>query len=254
MKNVPTILQRKVSDGLHYQILDLLQTQYNFIVGKKVQDMFARDLVNLAEQNYKDPFLITMGQVHWSGVPIEFKASYGRNGKNTPLKPIVLTLFSQKDIDDRLAGHSLREIRARRTIDMFNESYNQGVVLSATDIAMLFGISSGTVSKIVREYMIKHETTVPTRGTIHDLGRTLTHKKIIIKLYLKGYQRPEIEVRTKHSGEAIDRYIKDFKRVQLLKRKNMNEGEIAMSLGMSRGLVKEYMEIIKKHEKNRVIS
>ena len=254
MKIVPSMLQRKVSDGLHSQIIDLLQTQYNFIVGQKVQDMFARDLVNLAEQNYKDPFLITMGQVHWSGVPIEFKASYGRNGKDTPLKPIVLTLFSQIDIDDRLAGHSLREIRARRIIDMFNEAYNQGVVLSATDVAMLLSISSGTVSKIVRDYMIEHETMVPTRGTIHDLGRALTHKKIIVKLHLKGYQQPEIEVRTRHSGEAIDRYIKDFKRVVLLYRKKMNVGEIAMSLGMSRSLVKEYMEIIKEYDNDKVVS
>jgi len=32
-----------------------------------------------------------------------------------------------------------------------------------------------------------------------------------------------------------------------------NEGEIAMSLGMSRGLVKEYMEIIKKHQEDRKV-
>ena len=76
MKQVPTIIQRKVSDGLHHQIITLLQTQYNFITGAKVQDMFARDLVDLVEQNYKDPFTITMGQVQWSGIPVEFKASY----------------------------------------------------------------------------------------------------------------------------------------------------------------------------------
>ena len=33
----------------------------------------------------------------------------------------------------------------------------------------------------------------------------------------------------------------------------MNEGEIAISLGMSRGLVKEYMEIIKEHEEDRKV-
>ena len=33
----------------------------------------------------------------------------------------------------------------------------------------------------------------------------------------------------------------------------MNEGEISMSLGMSRGLVKEYMEIIKEHEEYRKV-
>jgi hypothetical protein len=249
VKQVPEMIQRKVSDGLHQQIISLLQTQYNFIIGSKVQDMFARDLVNLVDQNYKDPFSITMGQVQWSGVPVEFKASYGRNGRNTPLKPIVLTLFSRKDIDDRLAGYSLREIRERRIIDLFNEAFQQGTVLSSTDLAMLLGVSSGTVAKTVRDYMITHETTVPTRGTIHDLGRALTHKKIIIRLYLQGYQRPEIEQRTRHSGPAIDRYIKDFKRVSLLYRKNMKDHEICMSLGMSQGLVREYIEIIKDHNK-----
>lgn len=249
MKQVPEMIKRKVSDGLHQQIITLLQTQYNFITGQKVQDMFARDLVSLVDENYKDPFSITMGQVQWSGVPVEFKASYGRNGKNTPLKPIVLTLFSQKDIDDRLQGCSLREIRSRRIIDLFNEAYEQGTVLSSTDIAMLLGVSSGTVSKTVRDYMIMNETTVPTRGTIHDLGRALTHKKIIVRLFLKGYQRPEIERMTRHTGQAIDRYIKDFKRVSLLYRKKMKVHEISMSLGMSKGLIQEYIEIIKEHEK-----
>ena len=252
--NYPTMLSRKVSDGLYSQVIDLLETQYNFVVGKKVQDMFAKDLVHLVDTNYLDPFKITMGQVNWSGVPIDFKASYGHNGKNTPLKPIVLTLFSQQDIDDRLAGHSLREIRNRRIIDLFNEAYEQGVVLSSTDVAVLMNISSGTVSKIVRDYMQENETTVPTRGTIHDLGRSLTHKRIIIKLFLQGYQRPEIERKTKHSGEAIDRYIKDFKRVRLLYNKDMNVFEIALSLGMSKYLVNEYVGIIKEEYKTKVVS
>jgi len=252
--NYPTMLSRKVSDGLHSQIIDLLESQYNFIVGKKVQDMFAKDLVKLVDSNYLDPFMITMGQINWSGVPVEFKASYGHSGKNTPLQPIVLTLFSQQDIDDRLAGYSLREIRNRRIIDLFNEAYDQGVVLSSTDVAVLMNISSGTVSKIVRDYMRDNETTVPTRGTIHDLGRALTHKKVIIKLFLQGYQRPEIERKTKHSGEAIDRYIKDFKRVRLLYRKGMNVLEISLSLGMSKYLVTEYVGIIKEEENNTVVS
>jgi len=34
----------------------------------------------------------------------------------------------------------------------------------------------------------------------------------------------------------------------------MDEGEIAMSLGMSTGLVKEYMEIIKKYQEDRKVN
>jgi hypothetical protein len=58
----------------------------------------------LVDKKYKDPFSITMDQVQWSGVPVEFKARYEWNGGNTLLRPIVLTLFSRKDVDDRLEG------------------------------------------------------------------------------------------------------------------------------------------------------
>ncbi|MDF1558250.1 MAG: DUF1670 domain-containing protein, partial [ANME-2 cluster archaeon] len=33
---------------------------------------------------------------------------------------------------------------------------------------------------------------VPTRGIIHDIGRAMTHKKIILKFFKEGYQTPEI--------------------------------------------------------------
>ena len=53
--------------------------------------------------------------------------------------------------------------------------------------------------KQVREYMERTKEVVPTRGTVHDLGRAITHKRIIIRLYLEGYLTPEIARRTKHS-------------------------------------------------------
>ena len=53
------------------------------------------------------------------------------------------------------------------------------------------------MSKQVREYMERTKEVVPTRGTVHDLGRAITHKRIIIRLYLEGYLTPEIAKRTK---------------------------------------------------------
>jgi len=45
---------------------------------------------------------------------------------------------------------------------------------------------------------------------VHDLGRAITHKRIIIRLYLERYLTPEIARRTKHSDETCDRYIRTF--------------------------------------------
>jgi hypothetical protein len=55
--------------------------------------------------------------------------------------------------------------------------------------------------------MERTKEVVPTRGTIHDLGRAITHKRIIILLCLEGYLTPEIARKTKHSEDACDRYI-----------------------------------------------
>jgi len=99
------------------------------------------------------------------------------------------------------------------------------------------------MSKQVREYMERTKEVVPTRGTVHDLGRAITHKRIIIWLYLEGYLTPEIARRTKHSEEACDRYIRAFNKVRMLADRNMSVEEIARTLEMSSFTVKEYLNI-----------
>ena len=88
---------------------------------------------------------------------------------------------------------------------------------------------------------------VPTRGIIQDIGRAFTHKKIIIRLYKKGYQTPEIARMTNHTDKACDRYIKAYKKVEKLS-KTMNINEIAQILGMGRSLVEEYINILNEEE------
>ena len=91
--------------------------------------------------------------------------------------------------------------------------------------------------------MERTKEVVPTRGTVHDLGRAITHKRIIIRLYLEGYLTPEIARRTKHSEEACDRYIRAFNKVRMLADRNMSVEEIARTLEMSSFTVKEYLNI-----------
>ena len=83
---------------------------------------------------------------------------------------------------------------------------------------------------------------VPTRGTVCSWPRrAITHKRIIIRLYLDGYLTPEIARRTKHSEEACDRYIRAFNKVRMLADRNMSVEEIARTLEMSSFTVKEYL-------------
>ena len=109
------------------------------------------------------------------------------------------------------------------------------------------------MSKQVREYMERTKEVVPTRGTVHDLGRAITHKRIIIRLYLEGYLTPEIARRTKHSEEACDRYIRAFNKVRMLADRNMSVEEIARTLEMSSFTVKEYLNIYSEFKGVRVV-
>ena len=79
---------------------------------------------------------------------------------------------------------------------------------------------------------------------IHDIGPTLTHKRIIIQQFVRNIPTTEIARRTSHSEEACDRYIKGFKKVLKLHGDGIPAENIASELEMSKSLVGQYVEII----------
>jgi len=240
---VPSMIQSKVANSIKGSLLNLIQRDYQFIAGDKIQEMFADDVVNLVNRCYRDPWKIDIGQVMWYGVKAEDKPGYGKNSKNTSLTPVILTLISEEDLVMKNAGYSDKEIREKKIARLFREAYEQNALLTHSDVAFLLNVSTGTVSKQVREYMERTGEVLPTRGIIHDIGRALTHKRIIIRLYCKGYQTPEIARKTKHTEQACDRYIKAYKKVVKLS-KTMSIDEIAQTLEMSKSLVEEYVKIM----------
>ena len=64
-----------------------------------------------------------------------------------------------------------------------------------------------------------------------------------LNLYLQGYLVPDIARKTSHSETAVDRYIKSFNKVRMLKDR-LDVKEISRTLEMSEYLVKEYLEIM----------
>jgi DNA-binding Lrp family transcriptional regulator len=237
------MIREKVESSLETRIKQLIDHDYAVIAGEKIRQMFAQDIVRLVKEEFRELDSLEVGQVLWMGVHKDDRPSYGKNAKNTLMVPISLSLISHDDIEMMVEGYSNREIRERRIVRLFNEAYQQGALLSNADISALIGVSPTTVSKHTREFMEREKVVLPTRGIIHDLGMATTHKKIIIQLYVDGHLTPAIARITNHSEGAVDRYIRAFEKVNLLKDNDVDY--IHRVTSMSKWLIESYLAIIK---------
>ena len=76
------------------------------------------------------------------------------------------------------------------------------------------------------------------------MGPTVTHKREIVRLKLQKMPTPEIARRTKHSEEAVDRYINDYERITRISEIFKSE-DIAFITNLSVSLVNEYLDLKK---------
>ncbi len=210
-------------------------------------------LVNLIHEMvlkfYPETSHLRQGQTVWTTVHKDEKGSYGKSIKNTKLTPVVLTLVQETDASERANGKKLRDMKSEAAVRLCNQAYAQDGCLTLSEISLLLKISPNTASKYILSYEKANNLVVPRRGTIHDIGPTLTHKKIIInKLFIEQKTVQETVRETCHSPKAIERYITAFKQVLLCHKKGLSKKDIAFSLKKREKLVQEYLDVIDEYK------
>lgn len=106
----------------------------------------------------------------------------------------------QDDISHLRDNGKRSQLLKRNIVRASNDAYAQGGVLNCTDLGLLFQRRNNRVAEIIREYEAGTGEIVPRRGNIHDMGRTLSHKRIICrKAYLEAKLTPQIAQETFHS-------------------------------------------------------
>jgi predicted transcriptional regulator len=185
------------------------------------------------------------GQTTWVAVHKDAGPAYGKSIADTKLTPVVLDLVLSDEAARRANGEKLRDIKRDAAARLFQQAYQQDGVLTNTEIALLLKISPSTVGKYVAQWEIERNQVLPRRGTIHDMGPSLTHKRIIIhKLFIEQHTVERVARDTNHSFEAIQNYIGTFRQVLLCRKKNMTTDEIAFAIKRTPRLVQEYETII----------
>lgn len=229
---------------------NFLSEQCPQIGGSMTRQVLVQSIRDMVHKFYPETSHLRPGQTVWATVHKDEKGSYGKSIRNTELVAVTLDLVQSQDILDRANGKKLRELKKQAVARLCTQAYLQDGCLTNAELAILLKISSPTVSKYISEWELEYKTVLPRRGSIHDMGPTLTHKKVIIhKLFVEQKSVQQTSRETYHSPQAIQRYISAFRQVLLCRQKNMNTDQIAFAIGITKRLVGEYEQIIDGFER-----
>ena len=163
--------------------------------------------------------------------------------------PVILSLVDDADITRLAAGDSPALVAQGATARLLEEAYQQGALLSMRDIGLLTWHKESTVSNYRQAWETKHERLLPHPGSLQDMGTCISHKKsIVVKAVYEKKSPMLVAQETKHTQQAVDRYLRDFHRVRTCYRQMPELPFICQVTGMSKHLVKQYLEIIQKYE------
>lgn len=213
-----------------------------------VADTLAKRVLEIVKEYSLEKERVNPGQIVWPAVDINERAGRGKNMAMTKQKTVLLTLVSEEEVRQLSNGHKSRELLPDVIARILLEAEEQGGVLAMNDLAAMMHCSAATVTKAREAWETKHGKILPTRGSLHDMGTTFTHKKQIVGLHLEGYFTSEIARMTNHDPVNVDRYIDDFQRVFMLAQDGQPLNKICFYTGLSKGLVTQYLDFIR--EKN----
>lgn len=227
----------------------MFETDFSFIGMGKVLNLLVSNIMQHIEAYM--PERAPPGKVVVSAISKDAPKGHHRGVRGLPQVPVKLDVINEEIINRYANNEKVRKIKKDYVIRLFKQAYQQGGVLSSADVAILTKMSAATVSNYVREYMEDHEDIVPTRGFIHDIGPSISHKGIIVGKFLKGELPDKIARGTNHSQQAVDRYIKDYERVKICLKQRMKAANIKMATGMSKRLIEKYQELYEAYEGDR---
>lgn len=156
---------------------------------------------------------------------------------------VVLTLDDGEG-DLKIRQHEgITGLRRERLQRLCREAYQQGGLLTLEDLAYrLLNSSPRTLSRDVAD-LRKQGIILELRSTKKDMGRSVTHRALLVKQWLLGKSYTEIERSHSHSIKSVANYVEKFKRVVALHLQKYRVEDIGFLVKLSVGLVGEYISL-----------
>jgi hypothetical protein len=193
--------------------------------------------------------LLKPGQMLWMAVIRDGHKHTLKSMKETPQVPVILDMVTDDDLEALTNGDSFRDVRRGRHARLLDQAMAQGGVLAQTDLAALTLTSEEVVRRDIVQVQQAEDRRLPHRGSVQDIGPTLSHKVEVARLLEAGYLEPEIcrKLHPVHDLRSVQRYAQKYKNVLKLLDHGFAPGEISSILSLSTRLVNDYIQIVKEH-------
>jgi hypothetical protein len=232
---------------LQSSIESFLDSEFPRTFGPVIRQKIAEKIVDLVKQQLPAKDHLRPGQCIWNAVSINSRP----DSPKRQLVPVILTLVDSNDAEQLAAGTPMSQIAQQSIARICREAFEQGALLSMRDIGLLVWRCNQQISIIRKKWEASQQTSLPHVGSIQDFGTCISHKTTIIrKVVYEGKDPRRAADETKHSQRAVDRYLKDFNRVRTCYEHMPDVDFITRTTGMSKHLVKQYMDIIEENEKS----
>ena len=165
------------------------------------------------------------------------------------LVPVRLSLLDPEDLPEPEKDadfNCVRHMKVKKALRYAAEAKRCGGYLTYADLGYLLGIHPAAISALVQK---EQPTILPLRGSECDIGRGVTHRREIIRMFLELYTETQIADRTGHSYESIEAYIREFATVMVLHEQGMGPAMIRKVTGRSTLLIRLYLELLQEYNR-----
>lgn len=231
----------------HHALTHLLKKEFPGLFGPAVTELFATQVEQLFQKFHPSREQVGWGQIVWLAVAADDLPSYGKRIEDTQLVPVILDLVTRDDIDILLDGREWSDLREARITRLCEQAHAQGGLLSQADLGLLLTQSNSAISQAMRaKFRASPDAKLlPSRGSLHDLGQTVSHKRsICYKRLVEKKSTSQVANETFHSPEAVEQYVQALRRVQLCHDQGLTIDDTSQATGMSVRLIKEYVNLI----------
>jgi len=189
------------------------------------------------------------GQLLWMAVAHDGRKHAMQSMKEIPQVAVVLDLITDAELGMLADGKGFSTVRQQRHARLLKQALAQGGVLAQSDLSAISLRHHRAIHDDIRDVQREMGCLLPHRGSVQDIGATMTHKVQVARMLEEGRLEPDIarQLSPTHSLDAVERYAQTYKNVLKLLEHGFAPNEISGILCIGLRLVGAYIDIVNEH-------